>query len=57
MEKYRITFKKSFAKDLRTLPTSDIKKIFNLSFKRLLVRVRVIVLKDKKWIPDRTTRE
>jgi len=27
MEKYRITFKKSVAKDLRTIPKSDIKKI------------------------------
>jgi mRNA interferase RelE/StbE len=29
MEKYRITFKKSVTKDLRTIPKSDIKKILN----------------------------
>ena len=29
MEKYRITFKKSVAKDLRTIPKSDIKKILS----------------------------
>ena len=29
MAKYRITFKKSVAKDLRTLPKSDIKKILS----------------------------
>jgi len=27
MEKYRVTFKKSVAKDFRTIPKSDIKKI------------------------------
>ena len=29
MEKYRITFKKSVAKDLRTIPKNDIKKILS----------------------------
>ena len=29
MEKYRITFKKSVAKDLRVLPKNDIKKILD----------------------------
>jgi mRNA interferase RelE/StbE len=29
MEKYRITFKKSVAKDLRVIPKSDIKKILS----------------------------
>jgi len=29
MEKYRITFKKSVAKDLRVIPKNDIKKILN----------------------------
>lgn len=27
MEKYRITFKKSVAKDLRTIPSTDVKRI------------------------------
>ncbi|WP_350431868.1 type II toxin-antitoxin system RelE/ParE family toxin [Shewanella sp. H8] len=29
MEKYRITFKKSVAKDLRVIPNNDIKKILS----------------------------
>ena len=29
MEKYRITFKKSVAKDLRVIPKNDIKKILS----------------------------
>ncbi len=29
MEKYRITFKKSVAKDLRSIPKNDIKKILS----------------------------
>ncbi|MCK5881663.1 MAG: type II toxin-antitoxin system RelE/ParE family toxin [Sinobacterium sp.] len=29
MEKYKITFKKSVAKDLRAIPKSDIQKILN----------------------------
>ena len=29
MEKYKITFKKSVAKDLKTLPKSDIKRILS----------------------------
>ncbi|MGV2871340.1 type II toxin-antitoxin system RelE family toxin [Colwellia sp. E150_009] len=30
MEKYRITFKKSVAKDLRVIPKNDIKKILSI---------------------------